>query len=131
MKSSHRLEWTAVPSFAGRRPLNRNVSPQLILRRSPVSHYIFVHRYAKMDLRGSANIIETIDAKESKDFFLNDPQKLDNPFPDLKYFLEHRPVFYYPPLNTWFIFQYDDVATLFQDAKLSADNFSASAVAMS
>jgi len=66
-------------------------------------------------------MIEKIDDKEGKDFFLNDPKKLDNPFPDLKYFREHRPVFYYPPLNTWFIFQYDDVATLFQDARLSAD----------
>jgi cytochrome P450 len=74
-----------------------------------------------MDLRGSANTIEKIDDKEGKDFFLNDPQNLNNPFSDLKYFREHRPVFYSPPLNTWFIFQYDHVTSLFQDAKFSAD----------
>ena len=50
-------------------------------------------------------MIEKIDDREGKNFFLNDPQKLENPFPDLKYFLEHRPVFYSPPLNTWFIFR--------------------------
>jgi cytochrome P450 len=74
-----------------------------------------------MDLRGSENMIEKIDDREGKDFFLNDPQKLNNPFSDLKYFREHRPVFYYPPLNTWFIFQYDHVTSLFHDARLSAD----------
>jgi len=58
-----------------------------------------------MDSRGSANIIEMIDDKEGKDFFLNDPQKPDISFPDLKYLLEHRPVFYSPPLNTWCTFR--------------------------
>ena len=66
-------------------------------------------------------MIEKIDDREGKNFFLNDPQKLDNLFSDLKYFREHRPVFYYSPLNTWFIFQYDHVTSLFQDARLSAD----------
>jgi cytochrome P450 len=66
-------------------------------------------------------MIEKVDDREGKDFFLNDPQKLNNPFPDLKYFREHHPVFYYLPLNTWFIFQYDHVTSLFQDARLSAD----------
>jgi cytochrome P450 len=61
------------------------------------------------------------DPREGKEFFLNVPEKLDNPFPDLKYFREHRPVFYYPRLHTWFIFRYDDVSTLFHDARLSAD----------
>lgn len=69
----------------------------------------------------SLNPIETIDDREGTGFFLNDPQKLDNPFPDLKYFRENRPVFYYPPLNTWFIFRYDDVINLFHDGRLSAD----------
>ncbi len=59
--------------------------------------------------------------REGQHFFLNDPQKLDDPFPDLRYFREHRPVFYYPPLNSWFIFGYDDVVSLFHDARLSAD----------
>jgi cytochrome P450 len=61
------------------------------------------------------------DPREGEEFFLNVPEKLDNPFPDLAYFREHRPVFYYPPLQTWFVFRYDDVAMLFQDARLSAD----------
>jgi cytochrome P450 len=61
------------------------------------------------------------DPREGEEFFLNVPEKLDNPFPDLKYFREHRPVFYYSPLQTWFIFRYDDVSTLFHDARLSAD----------
>ena len=59
--------------------------------------------------------------REAEEFFLNIPGKLDNPFPDLQYFREQRPVFYYPPLETWFIFRYDDVTALFQDARLSAD----------
>jgi cytochrome P450 len=61
------------------------------------------------------------DPREGEEFFLNVPEKLDNPFPDLRYFREHRPVFYYPPLKTWFVFRYDDVSTLFHDARLSAD----------
>jgi len=61
------------------------------------------------------------DPREGEEFFLNVPEKLDNPFPDLKYFREQRPVFYYSPLQTWFIFRYDDVSTLFHDARLSAD----------
>jgi cytochrome P450 len=61
------------------------------------------------------------DPREGEEFFLNVREKLDNPFPDLAYFREHRPVFYYPPLKTWFIFRYDDVATLFQDMRLTAD----------
>jgi cytochrome P450 len=61
------------------------------------------------------------DPREGEEFFLNVPEKLDNPFPDLEYFREQRPIFYYPPLKTWFIFRYDDVTALFQDARLSAD----------
>ncbi len=66
-------------------------------------------------------MIEKIDDREGADFFLNNPQKLDNPFPDFKYFRENRPIFYYPPLNSWFIFRYDDVANLFHDPRLSSD----------
>ncbi len=61
------------------------------------------------------------DPREGEEFFLNVPEKLDNPFPDLQYFREHRPIFYYPPLQAWFIFRYDDVTTLFEDPRLSAD----------
>jgi cytochrome P450 len=64
---------------------------------------------------------ENIDDREGEQFFLNDPHKLDNPFPDFKYFREHHPVFYYPPLGSWFVFSYDGVVSLFQDARLSAD----------
>jgi cytochrome P450 len=66
-------------------------------------------------------VTERVDAREAEGFFLNDPRKLDDPFPDLEYFRENRPVFYYPPLNEWFIFGYDDVASLFSDPRLSAD----------
>jgi cytochrome P450 len=61
------------------------------------------------------------DPREGEGFFLNVPEKLDNPFPDLKYFREHRPVFYYSLLQTWFMFRYADVSTLSHDARLSAD----------
>jgi cytochrome P450 len=64
---------------------------------------------------------EHVDAREAGDFFLNDPRKLDDPFPDLKYFRENRPVFYYEPFDQWFVFGYDDVAGLFHDPRLSAD----------
>jgi cytochrome P450 len=66
-------------------------------------------------------VTEKVDAREAEGFFLNDPKKLDDPFPDFEYFRENRPVFYYPPLNEWFVFGYDDVASLFSDARLSAD----------
>ena len=64
---------------------------------------------------------DKVDEREGAAFFLNDPKKLDNPFPDLKYFRENKPVFYYPPLNQWFVFGHDDVANLFSDPRLSAD----------
>jgi hypothetical protein len=40
------------------------------------------------------------DPREGEEFFLNVPENLDDPFPNLKYFREHRPVFYHPPLHT-------------------------------
>jgi cytochrome P450 len=64
---------------------------------------------------------QPVDPREGEQFFLNVAEKLDDPFPDLKYFRENRPVFYYAPLDTWFIFRYDDVYSLFHDARLSAD----------
>lgn len=63
----------------------------------------------------------SVDEREGTAFFLNDPAKLDDPFPDLAYFREQRPIFYYEPLEQWFVFRYDDVATLFADERLSAD----------
>src|SRR5262249_54987074 len=64
---------------------------------------------------------QPVDPREGEQFFLNVAEKLDNPFPDLKYFRENRPVFYYAPLNNWFVFRYDDVYALFHDPRLSAD----------
>ena len=61
------------------------------------------------------------DPREEGEFFLTVPAKLDDPFPDLAYFREHRPVFYYAPLRSWFVFRFDDVSALFHDARLSAD----------
>lgn len=61
------------------------------------------------------------DDREGAGFFLNVPEKLDDPFPDLAYFRENRPVFYYEPLDQWFVFRYDDVAALFADRRLSSD----------
>ncbi len=60
------------------------------------------------------------DEREAEGFFLDVPEKLDNPFPDLAYFREKRPVFFYPPFKQWFVFGYDDVAGLFHDPRLSA-----------
>lgn len=62
-----------------------------------------------------------IDPREADQFFLNVPEKLNDPFADLRYFRENRPVFYYAPLNNWFVFRYDDVHALFHDARLSAN----------
>ena len=59
--------------------------------------------------------------KAGEGFFLNDPQKLFNPFPDLRYFRENHPVFYYPALSSWFVSSYADVVSLFQDRRLSTD----------
>lgn len=61
------------------------------------------------------------DPREGVEFFLNVPAKLDDPFPDLKYFRANRPVFHSAPLNTWFVFKYDDVAALFPDPRLTAN----------
>ncbi len=58
-------------------------------------------------------------------FFLNDPRKLDDPFADFKYFREHRPVFRYERLKSWFVFRYDTVAELFADQRLSANRMRA------
>src|SRR6266498_613785 len=62
-----------------------------------------------------------VDEREAAGFFLNDPKKLDNPFPDFVYFRENRPVFYYAPLDQWFVFSYGEAAALFADPRLSSD----------
>ncbi len=53
-------------------------------------------------------------------FFLEDPQKLDDPFADLAWLRENRPVYHHEPLGQWFVFRYDDVRALFADSRLSA-----------
>jgi cytochrome P450 len=55
------------------------------------------------------------------DFFLDDPKKLDDPFADLAWLRENRPVYFHEPVNQWFVFPYDDVASLFGDPRLSAN----------
>ncbi|MGI8506715.1 MAG: cytochrome P450 [Solirubrobacteraceae bacterium] len=60
-----------------------------------------------------------IDVLES--FFLEDPRKLDDPFADLAWLREHRPVYHRESLDQWFVFRYDDVRALFADRRLSAD----------
>ncbi len=62
-----------------------------------------------------------IDEREAEGFFLDVPEKLNDPFPDLAYFRENRPVFYHEALDQWFIFGYDDVSALFSDPRMSAD----------
>src|SRR5947199_2793281 len=62
-----------------------------------------------------------VDPREGDEFFLNVPAKLDDPFADLAYLRERRPVFYYEPLAEWFVFRHDDVRDLFADARLSSD----------
>ena len=61
------------------------------------------------------------DPREAEGFFLNVPEKLNDPFPDLRYFRENRPVFYHEALDQWFVFRYDDVAAMFSDPRMSAD----------
>src|SRR5581483_6541361 len=48
-------------------------------------------------------------------------QKLDDPFADLAWLREHRPVYRHEPSGQWFVFPYDDVRSLFADKKMSAD----------
>ena len=61
------------------------------------------------------------DVRESQEFFLNVPEKLDDPFPDLAYFRENKPVFYHEGLDQWFVFKHDDVSKMFSDPRVSAD----------
>lgn len=64
---------------------------------------------------------EPLDPREADAFFLLDPAKLDDPFADLAWLREHRPVLHHPGLGQWFVFRHDDCTALFHDARLSAD----------
>jgi cytochrome P450 len=55
------------------------------------------------------------------DFFLDNPQKLFDPFDDLAWLREHRPVHKHEPIGQWFVFPYAEVRSLFGDKRLSAD----------
>ena len=55
------------------------------------------------------------------DFFLESPQKLDDPFADLAWLREHHPVYWHESFSQWFVFPYDEVRSLFSDQRLSAD----------
>ena len=57
-------------------------------------------------------------------FFMEDPDKLDDPFADLARYRSECPVYFNPSLGQWFVFRYDDVAALFRDQRLSANRMS-------
>ncbi len=54
-------------------------------------------------------------------FFLDDPPKLEDPFADLAWLREQRPVYHHAPRGEWFVFRYDDVRELFADPRMSAE----------
>jgi cytochrome P450 len=53
-------------------------------------------------------------------FFIDDPGKLQEPFADLAWLREHRPIYHHAPVGQWFAFRYDDVRELFADSRISA-----------
>lgn len=59
-----------------------------------------------------------MDSHEER-FCLADPVKLQSPFADYPYFREHKPIYWHEPLQSWFVFRYDDVDRLFHDQRLS------------
>lgn len=63
----------------------------------------------------------TTDPREAEEFFLEVPAKLDDPFPDLAWLVEQRPVLHHQKLDQWFLFRYDDVRAAFADQRLSAN----------
>jgi SAM-dependent methyltransferase len=66
-------------------------------------------------------VTEKTDVRETREFFLNVPEKLDDPLPDLAYFRKNKPVFYHEALGQWFVFRHEDVSKLFSDPRMSAD----------
>lgn len=52
-------------------------------------------------------------------FCLADPEKLVSPFEDYRWFRQNKPIYFHEPLQTWFVFRYDDVDRLFHDRRLS------------
>ncbi len=58
-------------------------------------------------------------------FFLEDAGKLDDPFADLAWLREHRPILRRESLGQWFVFGYDDVRALFADSRFGANRVKA------
>lgn len=58
-------------------------------------------------------------------FVLEDPAKLDDPFADLAWLREHRPVLFRESLGQWFVFGYEDVRALFADSRLGTNRVEA------
>jgi cytochrome P450 len=55
------------------------------------------------------------------DFFLDNPQKLSDPFADLAWLREHRPALKHESSGQWWVFRYEEVRSLFADKRMSAD----------
>jgi len=60
------------------------------------------------------------DERETTRFFAVDPEKLQDPFADMAYFRRYKPVFWYEPMQMWFVFRFEDVDALFRDSRLSS-----------
>ena len=61
------------------------------------------------------------DEFEGENFWINLPAKIDDPYEDFDYFRENKPIYYYEPLDQWFVFRHEDVQYLFGAAQLSAN----------
>jgi cytochrome P450 len=64
------------------------------------------------------------------DFFLDNPKKLDDPFADIAWLREHRPVHRHEASGQWFVFPYDDVRSVFAHKRMSADRIAGFAQAV-
>jgi cytochrome P450 len=56
-----------------------------------------------------------------EDFFLDNPDKLGDPFADLAWLRQHRPAYKHESSGQWWVFPYDEVRSLFADKRMSAD----------
>jgi cytochrome P450 len=59
------------------------------------------------------------DARETTEFCLVHPEKLNSPFEDYHYFRQNKPIFFHEATGNWFVFRYHDVDALFHDRRLS------------
>jgi len=58
---------------------------------------------------------------EGENFWATVPAKIDNPYADFVYFRDNKPIYYYEPLDQWFIFRHEDVQHLFGAPQLSSN----------